>query len=59
MTWHVAGLRRLDGIIWATLAAVALMVLASTALSDFHIVWRSFLSPGATAATSSPGSGFI
>ena len=58
MTWHVAGLRRLDGIIWATLAAVAVMVLASTALSDFHIVWRSFLAPGATAATFLAGQWF-
>lgn len=36
MDWHAAGLRRLDGIIWAIIAAVAGTVLAATVVSDFH-----------------------
>ena len=51
MTWHKAGLRRLDGIIWAIIAAVAGLVLACTLLSSFQLMWRSFLAPaGVTAA---------
>ncbi len=50
MTWQAAGLRRLDGIIWSVIAAVAMLVLASTMLGSFHLVWKSFLAPGVTAA---------
>jgi len=50
MDSQIAGLHRLDGIIWAAIVAVAVLVLASTLMSDFHLVWRSFLAPGATAA---------
>src|SRR3984893_11352526 len=39
MNWHAAGLRRLDGIIWAIIAIVAGLVLASPLLSNFQLVW--------------------
>jgi membrane-associated phospholipid phosphatase len=39
------GLRKADSIIWAVIAAVAVAALASTALSDFHLIWRSFWTP--------------
>jgi membrane-associated phospholipid phosphatase len=51
-------LHRLDGIIWATVAAVAVLVLVSTVLSDFQLVWRSFLAPGATAGVLLAGNWF-
>ncbi len=50
MDWHAAGLRRLDGIIWAVIAAVAGIVLAATEVSAFHLVWRSFAAAGAATA---------
>lgn len=50
MNSHGVGLHRLDGMIWVTIAAVAALVLASAMLSDFHLVWRSFLAPATTTA---------
>jgi hypothetical protein len=41
------GLRNVDSIIWAVIAAVAVGALASTALSDFHLLWPSFWAPAA------------
>jgi PAP2 superfamily len=58
MAWDAAGLRQLDGIIWAMIGAVACLVLASTALSDAHMAWRSFLVPGATTAALAAGQWF-
>lgn len=50
MTLDPAGQRQLDGIIWAIIVAVAATVLAATAVSDFHLAWRSFMAPAGTAA---------
>jgi len=50
MTGHAAGLRRLDGIIWAMIAVVAGVMLVAPLLSNFHLVWRSFLAAGGTTA---------
>src|SRR5437763_2227548 len=40
-----AALRRLDHLIWAMVAAMAAVVLAAPALSDFHIAWPTFAAP--------------
>ena len=50
MDGYPAGLRRLDGIVWAIIGAVAVAVLIATVVSDFHLVWRSFLPGGAAVA---------
>ena len=50
MTWHVAGLRRLDGIIWAIIAAGAALMLATPLVSGFQLVWHSFLAAACTSA---------
>lgn len=50
MTWHAAGLRRLDGVIWAIIAAVAVTVLAAAMMSGFRLVWASLIAPAGTAA---------
>ena len=50
MIGHAAGLRRLDGIIWAIVAAVAGIMLAAPLLSKFHLVGQSFLAAGGTTA---------
>lgn len=55
MNSHPAGLRQLDGIIWAMIAAVAATVLAATALSDFHLQWRSFSMPTVAAGLFAAG----
>jgi PAP2 superfamily len=48
MDWHAAGLRRLDGIIWALTAGVAAVVLVAAAADGFHIWLTSFVGPGVT-----------
>ncbi len=48
MTWHVAGLRRLDGIIWALVAGTAVLVLLVTAMGGFRIDLPTFAVPTAT-----------
>ncbi len=48
MDWHAAGLRRLDGIIWAVIAAVAGVVLLTAPLYGFHVVAESFIAPAGT-----------
>jgi membrane-associated phospholipid phosphatase len=58
MTWHAAGLRRLDGIIWAIIAAVAGLILASPLLSNFQLVWHSFLAAACTTAICLAGTWF-
>jgi membrane-associated phospholipid phosphatase len=55
MTLDRAGLRQLDGLIWAMIAAVAAAVLASLVLSDFRLVWASFLAPATTASVFAAG----
>ena len=45
MIGHAAGLRRLDGIIWSLVAAVAAIVLVASAAFGFHIVLRSYVAP--------------
>ena len=48
MTWHAAGLRRLDGIIWALVAAVAGLELLAIAADGFSLVLQSYATPTAT-----------
>ena len=48
MTWHAAGLRRLDGIIWALVAGTAGIVLLAAAFNGFTLVVTSFIAPGGT-----------
>jgi membrane-associated phospholipid phosphatase len=55
MTLDRAGLRQLDGLIWAIIAAVAAAVLASLVLSDFRLVWASFLAPATIASAFAVG----
>lgn len=55
MTLDRAGLRQLDGLIWAMIAAVAAAVLASLVLSDFRLVWASFLAPATIASAFAAG----
>ncbi|HZD90812.1 MAG TPA: hypothetical protein VE224_11970 [Pseudolabrys sp.] len=50
MDGYPAELRRLDGIVWTIIGAVAGAVLIATVVSDFHLVWRSFLPGGAAVA---------
>jgi membrane-associated phospholipid phosphatase len=49
---------RLDRILWTIIAAIAAIVMASAAVSDFHLVWRSFLVPGVTTAVLVSGQWF-
>ncbi|MBI3703103.1 MAG: phosphatase PAP2 family protein [Rhizobiales bacterium] len=58
MTLDRAGLRQLDGLVWATIAAVAAAVLAALLLSDFRLAWASFLAPAATATLFAAGQWF-
>ncbi len=48
MTWHAAGLRRLDGIIWSLVAGVAGLWLLAAPLYGFTIVLQSFIAPAGT-----------
>ena len=45
MDWHAAGLRRLDGIIWAVIAGVAGVACWPRPLYGFHLVADSFVAP--------------
>jgi hypothetical protein len=45
MAWHAAGLRRLDGIIWALVAGVAAIMLLAAAFGGFRLVLTSFVAP--------------
>lgn len=58
MNSQPAGLNQLDGIIWAMIAAVAIAVLAATALSDFHLLWRSFWMPATATGVFAAGQTF-
>jgi hypothetical protein len=48
MSWHVAGLRRLDGIIWILVAAVAGLELMAIALGNFTVALTSYAAPAGT-----------
>ena len=48
MDWHAAGLRRLDGIIWALVVGVAGAWLLAAPLFGFSVVADSFLPPAGT-----------
>ena len=48
MIGHTAAYRRLDGIIWALVAAVAGLELLVAAFGGFHLVLSSYAAPGAT-----------
>lgn len=51
-------LRRLDRLIWTTVAVVATIVLAATAVSDFRIEWRTFVAPALACAVLAAGAWF-
>ena len=48
MTWHAAGLRRLDGIIWLLVAVTAGLDLIAAAFGTFSIVLASCAAPAGT-----------
>lgn len=50
MQWHTAGLRQLDGLVWAVVALVAGIVLCASAYWGFTVQIRSFIVPGVTCA---------
>jgi membrane-associated phospholipid phosphatase len=50
MDREAVALRRLDGLIWAIVALVAAIVLAAPAVSEFHIVWHTFVAPVVTCS---------
>jgi hypothetical protein len=43
MIWHATGLRRLDNIIWISVALVAAFLLIATTFSDFKFVPKSYI----------------
>jgi membrane-associated phospholipid phosphatase len=55
MIGHAAGLSRLDGIIWAIIAAVAGVMLVAPFASNFHLVGHSFLAAGGATTLSLAG----
>jgi membrane-associated phospholipid phosphatase len=50
MIGHAAGLRRLDGIIWAIIAVLAVIMLTAPVVSNFRLVGHSFLAAGGATA---------
>src|ERR1700690_2403292 len=48
MTWHAAGLRRLDGIIWALVAAVAGLDLMAAVFGGFSLALGTYAIPAGT-----------
>jgi membrane-associated phospholipid phosphatase len=50
MDGEATALNRLDRLIWAMVAAVALIVLAAPLVSDFRIEWRAFAAPALACA---------
>jgi membrane-associated phospholipid phosphatase len=50
MIGHAAGLRRLDGMIWAIIAVLAAIMLAAPAVSNFRLVAHSFIMAGGATA---------
>lgn len=57
-TVDIAAVRRLDRMIWATAAAIALVVMAAPLVSDFEIAWRSFAAPVAVSLALLAGAWF-
>jgi membrane-associated phospholipid phosphatase len=55
MIGHAAGLRRLDGIIWAIIIALAVIMLIAPLASNFELVGRSFVTAGGATALSLAG----
>ena len=55
MDGEALALRRLDRLIWATVASVAAIVVAAPLASNFYIEWRAFAAPA--LASASPGGG--
>jgi PAP2 superfamily len=55
MIGHAAGLRRLDGIIWAIIAVLSAIMLAAPVVSNFHLVGHSFLAAGGATTLSLVG----
>jgi hypothetical protein len=45
MNWHAAGLRRLDGIIWALVGGVAAFVLITAAFGGLTVALKTFAAP--------------
>jgi membrane-associated phospholipid phosphatase len=45
MTWDAAGLRKLDGVIWALVAGIAAFVLVAAAFGGFTIMLESYRAP--------------
>lgn len=52
MIGHAAGIRRLDGIIWAIIVALAVTILMAPLASNFQLMGRSFLMAGGATALS-------
>jgi hypothetical protein len=50
MIGHPAGLRRLDGIIWAIVAVLAAIALMAPLVANFRLVGPSFLAAGGGVA---------
>jgi len=55
MIGHAAGLRRLDGVIWAIIAVLAAIMLVAPVLSNFQLVGHSFLAAGGATTLSLAG----
>ena len=55
MIGHAAGLRRLDGIIWAIIIALAVIMLLAPLASNFQLLGRSFATAGGATALSLAG----
>ena len=55
MIGHAAGLRRLDGIIWAIIAVLSAIMLAAPVVSNFQLVGHSFLAAGGATTLSLAG----
>ena len=55
MIGHAAGLSRLDGIIWAIIAAMAGIMLIAPLASNFQLVGHSFFMAGGATALSLAG----
>ncbi len=55
MIGHAVGLRRLDGIIWAIIIALAVIMLVAPLASNFQLMGRSFATAGGATALSLAG----
>ena len=48
MIYNAAGLRRVDAIIWATVACVAVLVAVAAVFGDFKVVPETYIAPAST-----------